>query len=117
MDEQRTGDVRPARPAAQSDEEFAARVQSVKEHAAVRRADEHEQSNRDRWWIAEGDETESQPSPATEHNAAREAGRSGAEEARILGDNVVGMKTTTEGTAGHDGPPPSGDAARTGKPR
>jgi len=36
-----------------------------------------------------------------------------SEQERILQDNIIGLKTTTEGTAGQDGEhTPTGDAAR-----
>lgn len=40
------------------------------------------------------------------------------EQERILQDNIIGQKTTAEGTAGKDGAPaPTGDAAREKMPK
>ena len=99
-----------------SDDEFAAKVQAVKENVAVRRADEHERANRDSWWLDEGHMTESGSAPLANTSDARKNARSTEEEEQILSDSIVGMKATTEGTAGRDGAdPPVGHKARTGE--
>ncbi len=113
MDKQGSERMRPPRPAIASDAAFAAQVEAIRKHAAVRRADEHERANRDKWWIDPDDDMTGQPSPQTEQNDARDAGRGIAEEERILTDGISGMKATPEGTAGRDGTmPPRDDKAR-----
>jgi len=93
-------------------------LQATSASAAARRADERERAGREHWWIDENDVTESQRSPRTEANRARDTGRMSEDEERILSDNMVGMKVTTEGTAGRDGAePPVGEKARTGDDR
>ncbi len=113
MDKQGSESTRPTRPAAASAAEFAAQVEATREDAAVRRADQHERANRDKWWIDPDDDTTGQPSPQTDQNDARDAGRSNEQEERILTDGISGMKATPEGTAGRDGMmPPINDKAR-----
>jgi len=101
-----------------NDEEFAAKLQATTTNAAVRRADERERADREHWWIDENDVTASQRSPTTQQHQARDTGRRLEEEERLLADNMVGMKATTEGTAGRDGvEPPGGEQARSGDER
>ncbi len=63
-------------------------------------------------------ETMSQRSPLTRPSQARDTGRTLDDQEGILSDNIIGMKATTEGTAGRDGAePPSGEQARSGDER
>jgi len=118
MDKQDSERTRPPRPAAASDAAFAAQVEATRAGAAVRRADQHERANRDKWWIDPDDDTTGQPSPQTDQHEARDAGRGNEQEARILTDGISGMKATPEGTAGREGTmPPLDDKAGPGQAR
>jgi hypothetical protein len=52
------------------------------------------------------------------HDVVRDERTGISEQERILQDNIIGQKTTTEGTAGEDGEDiPTGDAAREKTPQ
>jgi hypothetical protein len=111
-----TADAKPNMEQATGDESLE-HDSAGGEGARMGREGQGDMAPQDQRWFADdaGPDASYHPDPPN-RNTARDEGRSLEEEARILADNLIGQKATTEGTAGADGrTPPMGEDARTGR--